>query len=103
MVELISDKDVTTRKPHRCCICQRKFDTGAKMNTQTYVYDAIQTSYTCETCRELISNRFLPMDDEEAFMYTCESLEWGMENDQFKGTPEEYLAFKKSQKLAKTL
>lgn len=103
MVELISDKDVKTHKPHRCCICQRKFDAGTIMNSQTYKYDDIQTSHTCETCRELISNRFLPMDDEEAFLYTCESLFWAMEDDQFKGTPEEYLAFKKSQKIAKAI
>ena len=90
MIEIISDKDVKIRKPHRCCVCSRKFDVGTIMHNQKNKYDDIASVYTCLTCNELL--KFFEPGDEG--MYDPDCLSQEMYGDSFGGTPEEYLAFK---------
>lgn len=54
-MDILSDKIVTTRKPHRCCACGRLFEKGTKMRTQVNTFDGIQTWRECPTCQELLS------------------------------------------------
>lgn len=101
MITVLNDKDVKTRKAKRCCICNRRFEPGSVMNSQSYVggeSDGVNRSYCCMTCKALIAEHFLPMDEEEFGLYTMKSLEYGMDDDNFKGTPEEYLEFKRANK-----
>ena len=55
MSTVLRNKMVTTRKPHRCWGCLRKFPEGTKM-TMNVTVDVIPfTSYWCETCEEIIN------------------------------------------------
>ena len=55
MSELISTKDVVTRKPHRCFGCAREFPFRTKMQKDFIVDGKPFTSYLCETCQEVVS------------------------------------------------
>lgn len=92
MIEVISDKDVEIRKSHRCIVYNRKFDPPTLMHCQVNIYDVIQSIYSCMTCQSLIKDEFLLLNDENG--YDAECLQESMYQDNFKGTPEEYLQFK---------
>ena len=48
---LLSEKIVTTRKPHRCWGCWKSFRKGSQLLAQTTASsDGIGTSYTCQDC-----------------------------------------------------
>lgn len=91
-MEIISDKNVKIRKPHRCFLCSRKFDAGIEMNVQVNKYDDIYRVYSCKTCKQLMSDNWIAPNDEN--MFEQESLSEYMYGDNFGGTPEEYLQFK---------
>ena len=92
MIEIISDKNVKTRKSHRCFLCNRNFDAGTEMNVQVNKYDDINRVYSCTTCKTLMSGNWIEPNDEN--MYEQDTLIEYMVGDNFSGTPEEYLAFK---------
>jgi len=92
MIEILSDKNVVTRKPHKCFLCSRKFDAGTDMNVQVNKYDDINRVYSCKTCKELMSGNWIEPNDEN--MFESDTLHEYMYGDNFSGTPEEYLQFK---------
>lgn len=91
-MEIISDKDVKTRKAHKCFLCNRKFEPGTQMNCHVNIYDNINRVYSCKTCKELMSDNWIEPNDEN--IYEQDTLSECMYGDNFSGTPEEYLAFK---------
>jgi hypothetical protein len=54
-MDILSDKIVTTRKPHMCSACMRTFDAGSRMRTQVNTYNGFNTWRECGTCQELLS------------------------------------------------
>src|ERR1700676_4548483 len=96
MFEIISDKNVKIRKPHKCIVCARRFEVGTIMHNQVNKYDSIASVYTCETCQELIKCKFLLLNDENG--YDSECFAESKYQDNFSGTPEEYFEFKTKQK-----
>lgn len=61
---ILSDKIVTTRKPHVCSACCRRFETGAKMRTQVNTSDGLVTWRECETCQKLLSKYRSRFEDD---------------------------------------
>ena len=55
MEEVSPLKKVKTRKSHVCFGCNRKFEKGTEMYTQTLKEDDIYTLHTCETCQTLFN------------------------------------------------
>ena len=92
MIEILSDKDVKIRKPRRCIVCNRRSEVGTIMHCQVNIYDSIAAVYNCMTCQALIKGKYLLLNDEDGYDSDC--LSESMDQDNFKGTPEEYLAFK---------
>lgn len=91
-MDILSDKKVKTRKKHHCFMCCRNFDKGTIMQRQVNTYDEIGAVYTCLACNEL--QDYIEPEDH---MWWEEDTLNAMDGDDFKGTPEEYLEFKKSQ------
>jgi hypothetical protein len=61
------------------------------MSCQVNTYDDhLSTVYTCATCEELKGH--IETDEDNMFTQGCVKEE--MNNDDFKGTPEEYLALR---------
>lgn len=56
MNELISTKDVVTRKPHRCFGCAREFPSGISMRKDFVADYKPFTAYLCGTCRQVVEN-----------------------------------------------
>ena len=87
-MKIVSDKIVTTRKPHKCSACGRRFKAGTRMRTQINTFDGLTTWRECPTCQELLTrHRSLFEDDLDNMCYEgCvkEALEPGQ-------TPEELL------------
>lgn len=55
-MNILSHKDVITRKKHRCNACLRTFPAGTKMNVQTVANEGtIYNWYACQTCEELMA------------------------------------------------
>jgi hypothetical protein len=54
MSYIITYKEVTTQKEHKCFGCARKFPRNTKMLRET-VKDDIITAYFCQTCRDVMS------------------------------------------------
>lgn len=54
MADLVTYKDVTIRKPHRCFGCTREFPAGTKMEYRSWT-DAGRWAhgYFCHTCQEV--------------------------------------------------
>lgn len=84
---LFKDKEVKTRKPHRCWGCTRIFQQGTTMNYRTGADGGMFWSgYHCKTCKEI-----------ESLTEDLEELKEGWvldEMDYYYGpipTPEEYL------------
>jgi RNase P subunit RPR2 len=96
-MDILSDKTVTTRKPHICHQCLRRFEPGTKMHSQTNTYDGICTIRTCLTCIELIDY----IDPSEPGVWWEGEVREAMDSDGFKGTPEEYLKCLESKKKPK--
>ena len=63
MYNILSDKFVTTRKPHRCDACGRHFPKGTKMRRQVNAEDGICQWYECPTCEELLGKYRGNFDD----------------------------------------
>ena len=61
-MEILNPHVVTTRKPHVCFGCGRKFLAGTKMERAFVVDDKPWTSYICSTC----------MDVEQSMQYGSE-------------------------------
>ena len=99
MVNILKDKLVKSRKPHRCWMCGRVFPVGTEMHYQVNTYEErLNTVYTCVTCQELLSH-FQIEDACDGFeeYFITETLD----AVDFKGTPEEYLELKRAERLAK--
>ncbi len=67
MLEIIAQRQVTTRKEHQCWGCARVFPPGAELDVvvSTDLGRAMST-YWCKTCREYLlrhSEFFMPDDD----------------------------------------
>lgn len=72
-MDVISDKQVKTRKSHRCYACNRLFPPGTIMHSQTNTFDGISTIYSCQTCDTLMSefsDSFYD-DGEQVFPSEC--------------------------------
>lgn len=68
-MDVLSEKIVVTRKPHRCDACQRKFDAGIKMSVQVNVFEGdINRWRTCETCTEIVSKHFKWLSDGDGYI-----------------------------------
>lgn len=71
MVTVLTNKEVTTRKPHKCFMCLRKFPEKTRMHVQNNVCDReIYSIYSCMTCEELKSLIDLT-DGEHAYQEGC--------------------------------
>lgn len=60
---IISQKEVITRKEHKCFGCKRTFPRNIKMLRSCVKDDIVFTVYLCPTC-EYISSRELESGDE---------------------------------------
>lgn len=56
MSYILTHKEVTTRKSHRCFGCRRIFPSGRKMVRETVKDDIIFTTYLCSTCQYISAN-----------------------------------------------
>ena len=54
MSYIITHKEVTTRKEHKCFGCARKFPRNTKMLRETVKDDIIFTVYLCPTCQKVV-------------------------------------------------
>lgn len=66
MIDIISSKIVTNRKPCRCNACWRMFPKGAQMTKQVCKYNDIYVFATCATCQALLTSfkeHFADIDD----------------------------------------
>jgi hypothetical protein len=55
MNDLLEEKIVTTRKPHRCFACWRLFPKGSKLQWSKHCDNGdFVECYTCETCQEIL-------------------------------------------------
>lgn len=95
MMDILSEKIVTTRKEHQCMGCLRIIPAGSKMYRQTNVFDEIGTFKLCLTCNELM-DYIEPDDDAYNQQFVCEE----MDGEKFTGTPEEFLEYLKQLKAA---
>lgn len=60
VMELIREKRLITKKPHKCFGCEREFPKGTEMKHQVWADDgSAYNSYLCETCCELVSDHAL--------------------------------------------
>jgi len=86
MIQILTDKYVTTRKEHKCFSCLRKFPVGTLMHFGTFVHDDIYSLYTCNTCEKIHG---LCYDD----FYDGEGIPQGYVNESLNKdqTPEQYL------------
>lgn len=51
----LKDKNVVTRKPHRCLLCMRILPAGSSMRYWVGIYEGdFCTSYSCQTCIQII-------------------------------------------------
>ena len=102
MIEIVSDKEVVTRKSHICFACQRKFEKNNKMKVQTGKYDGdIYNVYSCETCNVLLkefSDRFY---NEDGGVYS-EGCVRELYHDYKTKSPEELLYLLKQEKYERT-
>lgn len=59
MSEILSSKDVVTRKPHKCFGCNKIYPVKTSMCRQA-IQDCgtVFTSYLCDTCEEVIARTF---------------------------------------------
>ncbi len=71
-MDIISNKIVKIRKPHRCFACGRKFEKGAMMNCQVNTYDGIMAVYSCLTCQELMSKHSEYFKDDYDHSYPAD-------------------------------
>ena len=54
MSYIIAQKEVITRKEHRCFGCARNFPRNTKMLRETVKDDVIFTAYLCPTCQKVV-------------------------------------------------
>ena len=67
MSDIISQKSVTTHKPHTCQGCAIQYPAGTKMDTVSFSdMGKIHTHYWCEACNEYW-NRNMENGDEIIF------------------------------------
>ena len=73
MSEVLSEKEVVTKKDHACFACCRTFPAGTKMTHQTNIIDGDFCSvYTCQTCKKLLMiARDELIDDDHNFPERC--------------------------------
>ena len=57
MSYIITHKEITTRKEHKCFGCARNIPRNTKMLRQTVKDDIIFTAYLCKTCQDVMSER----------------------------------------------
>lgn len=70
MSEILSNKDVTIRKPHKCFGCLQIFEPGIKMRVQALKYDnRLYRLYTCEVCDYVMDKNYDGDDWPEGFMF----------------------------------
>lgn len=55
MSNIITQKEVVTRKEKKCFGCARKFPRNTKMLRETVKDDIIFTAYICKTCQEVMN------------------------------------------------
>lgn len=78
MADVLSQKDVKTRKEHECFGCGRKFEKGSILSRVTSVDGGqISTSYWCDTCNEYW-NKYMDADDLIGFgeLKSCDEERW---------------------------
>lgn len=54
MMECLSQRFVTTRKPHRCWGCMQEFPVGSRMEAVVSVDDCISRVYWCQQCHDYV-------------------------------------------------
>lgn len=57
MSYIVTQKEVITRKEHKCFGCARNFPRNTKMLRETVKDDIIFTAYLCKTCQEVMNER----------------------------------------------
>ena len=90
-IDLISEKQVKTRKQHKCFACGRLFPVHSEMYRQTNKSEGeIYNIYTCPTCKQLMRDAGGKLYDygEECFHNDC-VLHYILENN--VSTPEKWL------------
>jgi len=86
-MDILSDKIVKTRKPHKCGACSRMFPAGTMMRTVTGIYDGIDTWRECPTCQILLS-KFPEKFDNGFREFDVDCVDIELQEDQ---TPEQLL------------
>ena len=88
---ILSEKTVTTRKPHSCFACFRDFPVGSKLVYQSNIIDGdFGAIYVCETCHTLFKKASddLYDDFDGIFPEGCVS---GALHENGHKTPEDWL------------
>lgn len=57
MSYIITHKEITTRKEHKCFGCARNFPRNTKMLYETVKDDIIFSAYLCKTCQSVMNDR----------------------------------------------
>lgn len=97
---ILDIKIVKIRKPHQCFSCFRKFPENTEMQKGTFVEDGIYTLYTCLTCVAFFQVTHEAIRENDGRIDEGWMKEY-MNQDSFKGTPEEYLILYKERKCLK--
>ena len=63
MMNILSDKIVNIRKPHKCDACGRMFEKGTKMRRQVNTGEGMCQWYECQTCQILLAKYCDDFDD----------------------------------------
>lgn len=85
----LTDKEVKTRKEHRCFACLIKYPAGTVMNYQSYIFEGeLGSCYTCNGCSELLST-YRDVFADDGF-YPEGGVRESMDDEKVK-TPEELL------------
>jgi len=92
-MDILVDKNLTTRKEHQCFGCYRKFPKGTVMHYQKNVHEGeIYNLHTCLTCRELLDFHFYDDTYEQGYAWEDKN-----SDERTVGmTMEEFLAFMKA-------
>ena len=86
IMDILSDKIVTTRKQHMCNACARVFPKGTTMRRQVNTSSGIVSWYECSTCQILLSKHRSHFEGDGLCYELC--VNEALEYDQ---TPEDLL------------
>lgn len=91
MMLMVYDKEVKIRKIHYCDECKKTFPVGTVMQCLTRVEEYFTNVYICSECQDKLKNKVIDIN-------------WDTQPEvskPFKGTPDEYLSYKRAQRMQK--